>query len=403
MIVITNPLAAHLASFAPCIMAGTSSRDNVTSDGTLIQLNITGYHSGTGGRLGVTVDGAASGFEPGDTITISGATGTLTRYNGRHQVHSVGSAIVTLTTLWSGGLSASIGQITRTNDSLLVRADVYKGGTLLGTVYANTSRRSWELDVSPVLQSGHSSPFTLTPGLASALGTVYSYEVRLFEQWQRPDYSIVVVQTTLVTQIGVAHRVTSVATRTTTDLLNTSFLAGGSLIMHIMGNFYDARVRFTPSPGTATTYSVACPDGHIVVVYQIPAGARSVNVDVLNIEIGNPLKQTLVIRVPPARGGKRLYFLNRHGGYASVELVDYEVFDEVDTVERTPVKSLEVVRGSTRAEARANTVYLDGLADSPEVYDEQGRRVYLRTTKIVKWANELILDIEYERDQLMML
>lgn len=403
MITITTGLAAHVASFAPCIIAGTSSRDNVRTNGTLIQLNATGYQSGTGGRLAVTVASSGTDFEVGDTVLISGATGNLAQYNGRHEVYSVASGIITTTTTWAGGTTAAVGHITRSNDSLLVRADVYNGATLLGSVYATPSRRAFQLDVARTLQTAHSSLFTLTPGLASAAGAAYQAEVRLFEQWQRANYSTQAEQTSGATQTTVAHRVTSVATRTTTGLLNESYTGGGRVLMHVMGNFTQAVVRFTPSSGSPTSLNATATHGHIMAVYAIPAGVRTVLVEVLHFDTLTPLKQSLLVRVMPTQCSKRLYYLNRFGGYASAELVDYEILDEADRVERSPVRSLEVVRGKGQIEARYNTAYLDGLADSPEVYDEQGRRVYLRTANVVKWANETQLEVEYERDQLTMI
>jgi hypothetical protein len=403
MITITTGLAAHVASFAPCIIAGTSSRDNVRTNGTLIQLNATGYQSGTGGRLAVTVASSGTDFEVGDTVLISGATGNLAQYNGRHEVYSVASGIITTTTTWAGGTTAAVGQITRSNDSLLVRADVYNGATLLGSVYATPSRRAFQLDVARTLQTAHSSLFTLTPGLASAAGAAYQAEVRLFEQWQRANYSTQAEQTSGATQTTVAHRVTSVASRTTQAMLNDGITSGGKVVLHFMTNAVQIRVRFIPSSGWATTYNIVPTLDHVLVVYEIPDSVKYVTVDAVDVDTLNTIKAPIIVKAMTNRCGKRLYYLNRQGGYSVAELVDYEILDEADRVERSPVRSLEVVRGKGQIEARYNTAYLDGLADSPEVYDEQGRRVYLRTANVVKWANETQLEVEYERDQLTMI
>lgn len=402
MITLTTTLAADVASFAPCKVAGTSSRDNVRTNGTLIELNATGYQSGTGGRLAVTVASSGTDYEVGDTVTISGATLTLAQYNGRHEVYSVASGVITLTTMWAGGTTAAVGKITRTNDSLLVRADVYKGTTLLGSVYATPIRRDFELDLSATLKTGHGSIFTLTDGAGVPTGAAYSYEVRLFEQWQRPNFATYSEQTTGATQTGTAHRVTSMASRTTTALLNDAWQSSGKIVLHFMTNAAQVRVRFTPSTGAATTHNIMPTLGHVLAVYEIPATAKVVTVDAVDVDTLNPIKAPIMVKTLP-RCAKRIYYLNRYGGYSSVELVDYEVMDEAERVERSPVRVLEVVRGKSPIEARMSAAYFDGIADSPECYDEQGRRVYLRTATVVKWGQEVQLELEYEREQLTML
>lgn len=400
MITLTTKLDAHVAAYAPCVLAGTSSRDNVRANGTLIQFNVTGYQS-DGGRLAVTVASSATDFEVDDSVMITGATGDLARYNGRHRVYSVDIGIITTYTPWSGGVSASVGQITRANSSLLVRADVYKGEVLLGSVYATPSTRAWSMDVGQTVRAGLSSVFTLTNGVHTPTGAAFNYTVRLFEQWQRVDYTTISQETTAGQHSGVVHRVTSMASMTTTALLNDAWQSSGKIVLHFMTDAAQVLVRFTPSTGAATTYNIMPTLGHVLAVYEIPASVKYVTVDAVDVDTLNTIKAPIMVKSP--RCAKRIYYLNRYGGYSSVELVDYEVMDEVERVERSPVRVLEVVRGKSPIEARYNAAYLDGLADSPEVYDEQGRRVYLRTSTVVKWANETQLEVEYERDQLTML
>lgn len=402
MITLTTQLGAHVAAYAPCLLAGTSSRDNVRENGTLIQLNVTGYQS-NGGRLAVTVASSATDFEVDDSVMITGATGDLARYNGRHRVYSVASGIITTYTLWSGGVSASVGQITRANISLLVRADVYKGAVLLGSVYATPSTRAWSMDVGQTVRAGLSSVFTLTNGVHTPTGAAFNYTVRLFEQWQRDDYTTISQETAARQHSGVVHRVTSMASRTTQAMLNDGITSGGKVVLHFMTNAVQILVRFTPSTGAATTYNIAPTLDHVLVVYEIPDGVKYVTVDAVDVDTLNTIKAPIIVKAMTNRCGKRLYYLNRQGGYSVAELVEYEVLDEAERVERTSVKSVEVIRAKGVIEARYNAAYLDGLADSPEVYDEQGRRVYLRTSTVVKWANETQLEVEYERDQQSMI
>jgi hypothetical protein len=81
-IVTTKGLEGDQAVYSPCILSGTCSRD-----GQGLTKSLTGYGD-TSGFLAVSFASGGAVYEVGDIVLISGATGDLAKYNGRHSVFS---------------------------------------------------------------------------------------------------------------------------------------------------------------------------------------------------------------------------------------------------------------------------------------------------------------------------
>jgi hypothetical protein len=405
-IVITTAVEGDQAAYAPCILAGTASRDNFTSGGVLIENDITAYGESVEGNLSIGFASGGANYDNNDTITISGATGDLAKYNGRHEILSFTSVSIKTTTAWTGGTTAAVGKVTRTNDSIQVRGDVYEGATLKVSVYTQPASKAFSMDFARALQSLLSSIFTLTAGAASTTGAATAYTIKLFEQWQRADYSTREEETAAEEQTGVAHRTTSVASIDTTALLNTPFAAQGKLFIHIMTSLTSADVEFifTSTSATASTdtaYRMPAVNKHAAAVYEIPADALRVTVGVKNNDTKALIKDVLVVRSNINKCGKRLYFLNRLGGYTSIEFTEVESYTDAVKVDRYAVRSYDEQKLQSVLEARDYAAYFRDLADSPEIYDETGKAVELETSTIQYYGNDPIaitVTTKYEQD-----
>jgi len=396
MITVTTALAADIASFAPCRISGTADRDRYRTDGTLIQDNITAW-ANSGGKLAISIADEKD-YEVGDSVVIAGGTGDLSNYNGRHNIQLTGTGQLIMATDWTGGTTAAVGTVTRANDNLMVRADVYKGADLLGSVYTMPVNQAFTVDVSDILKTGHSSIFTLTAGAVATTGAAFAYTVKLFEQYQAANFGTVSEETVAEEQTGTAHRTTSVTGIDTTTILNSNFQAGGKLLIHALNDQGSTlAIRFTASTGAQTTVAVTRVNKHIAACYEIPAGAKWVEVEVRETDFGVNYA-TLTVRVPAQVCTKRLYYLNRIGGYASVELVEWEDFNATDKVWRFPTKSYLIREAKTVREARQNAAYYDGLVDSPEIYDETGAQVYIREDRLQTYGNDVQLSVTIEYD-----
>jgi hypothetical protein len=405
-IVTTKGLEGDQAAYAPCILSGTASRDNFTSGGVLIENAITAYGESVEGNLSIGFASGGANYDNNDTITISGATGDLAKYNGRHEILSFTSVSIKTTTPWTGGTTAAVGKVTRTNDSIQVRGDVYEGATLKVSVYTQPASKVFSMDFARALQSLLSSIFTLTAGAASTTGAATAYTIKLFEQWQRADYSTRQEESSGYEQTGVAHRTTSVASIDTTALLNTPFAAQGKLFIHIMTSLTSADVEFvfTSTSATASTdtaYRMPAVNKHAAAVYEIPADSLRVTVGIKNNDTKVLIKDVLVVRSNINKCGKRLYFLNRLGGYTSIEFTEVESFTDAVKVDRYAVRSYDEQKLQSVLEARDYAAYFRDLADSPEIYDETGKAVELETSTIQYYGNDPIaitVTTKYEQD-----
>jgi hypothetical protein len=407
-IVTTKGLEGDQAAYAPCILSGTASRDNFTSGGVLIENAITVWGSGTGGRLTIQFASGGANYDNDDTVTISGATGDLAKYNGRHEVYTLSATTLTMTTLWDGGTTAAVGKVTRTNDSIQVRGDVYEGATLKVSVYTQPASKVFSMDFARALQSLLSSIFTLTAGAAATTGAAKAYTIKLFEQWQRADYSTRQEESSGYEQTGVAHRTSSTAVFSGgAAALGSNYLAGGKVFFHVISaNTDPVRIDFTAYPiaggsPTVTNVAVTLVNKHAAAVYAIPAGMRYVTAALVATDSGTPISGSLITIRTLYGCGKRLYFLNRLGGYTSIEFTEVESYTDAVKVDRYAVRSYDEQKLQSVLEARDYAAYFRDLADSAEIYDETGKAVELETSTIQYYGNDPIaitVTTKYEQD-----
>jgi hypothetical protein len=407
-IITTKGLEGDQAAYAPCILAGTASRDNFTSGGVLIENAITVWGSGTGGRLTIQFASGGANYDNDDTVTISGATGDLAKYNGRHEVYTLSSTTLTMTTLWDGGTTAAVGKVTRTNDSIQVRGDVYEGATLKVSVYTQPASKVFSMDFARALQSLLSSIFTLTAGAAATTGAAKAYTIKLFEQWQRADYSTREEETAAEEQAGIAHRTSSTSVFSGgAAALGGNYLAGGKVFFHVISdNANPVRIDFTAYPiaggsPVATNVPVTLVNKHAAAVYAIPTGMRYITAALVSIDSGTPISGSLITIRTLYKCGKRLYFLNRLGGYTSIEFTEVESYTDAVKVDRYAVRSYDEQKLQSVLEARDYAAYFRDLADSAEIYDETGKAVELETSTIQYYGNDPIsitVTTKYEQD-----
>lgn len=401
-IVTTKALEGDQAAYAPCILTGTSSRDPQGCN-----VAITGYGNSSG-RFAITHDAGVTPFENNDTITIKGATGDLAKYNGRHRVWNVISPTNLITdTSWSGGTTAAIGTLYRSNDNILIRGDVYNvSSVLIGSVYVQPTNGSFSMDFARTFQTMLSSIFSLTAGDRPTTGAAAVYKIKMFEQWQSPTFAKVEFESAGYEQNGLVHRTTTVANNITgVDLLqsNNVIAEGGKLLVHFMTHkTTNVSVLFTSSTGSLTIISTTIVNKHGLAVYQVPTGAKWVTalVRFFNGSEYEIIKTPLLVRVIDNSCGKRLYFLNRLGGYSSIEFKEYDKITEAEKIDQYAVKSWLYYSMDSVIEARGSAAYFDGITDALEVYDENGVATEVLDKQVTHYANGNIqLNINIRNEQ----
>ena len=272
-IVITKALEGDQAAYAPCILTGTSSRDPQG-----YSTSPTGFGNSSG-KFAISFATSGYDFEQNDTVTLSGLTGDLAQYNGRHSVWNTLSNSIITNTAWAGGTTAAIGTLYRSNDNILIRGDVYNAASsLIGSVYVQPTNGAFSMDFARTLQTMLSSIFSLTAGDRPTTGAAAVYKIKMFEQWQSPTFAKVEFESTGYEQNGLVHRTTTVANNITgVDLLqsNNVIAEGGKLLVHYMTDkTSDVSVLFTSSTGSLTIISTTIVNKHGLAVYEIPTGAK---------------------------------------------------------------------------------------------------------------------------------
>ena len=405
---VTTGLASDVAAFAPCIIAGASDYAPVISTGVLESAAITAYNSGSGGRLAISVAiGTGTSIKALDTIVITGATGDREQYNGRHKVYSNTATSVTVETLYVSSANGAFGTMTRTNDSMRVRADVYNGSTLIGSLYAQPVLRNWEIDVSGLLQTQFSSIFSLTAGDRPTTGAAFAFTVELFEQWQTVDFSIIEVETVAAAQTGVAHRSADITGQITgTTLPSVAYRAKDKILHHFLcSETSNVSVIFIPyigsTAGTATTVATTITNKHGMAVYAIPATATMVRIRTVWFDgsINEDIKDDQYIKVPAQTCYKRLYYTNAKGGFECVECPDWEDFTKTEKVDRYTVEAWTERRLTTVLEHKSTAAYLQDLPAAVEVYDENGTEVEMLSDEIQYYGENVQQEVtvKYER------
>jgi len=408
-ITITTGLASDVAAFAPCVIYGSSTRAPILSTGVLESAAITAYGSGSGGRLAMSVAvGSGTSIEAGDTVIITGAEGVHEQYNGRHKVYTVTATTLTVEALYNGtDAGDAYGTMTRTNDSMRVRADVYNGSTLIGSLYAQPVLRNWEIDVSGLFQTQLSSIFSLTAGDRPTTGAAFAFTVELFEQWQTVDFSIIEVETVAAAQTGVAHRSADITGQITgTTLPSIAYRAKDKILHHFLcSETSNVSVIFIPyvgsTAGTATTVATTITNKHGLAVYAIPATATMVRIRTVWFDgsINEDIKDDQYIKVPAQTCYKRLYYTNAKGGFECVECPDWEDFTKTEKVDRYTVEAWTERRLTTVLEHKSTAAYLQDLPAAVEVYDENGTEVEMLSNDIQYYGENLQQEVtvKYER------
>ncbi len=398
-IVTTKGLEGDQAVYSPCILSGTCSRDPQGYTRSLTS------YGNTSGYLAVGFASGGATFENNDTVVISGATGDLAKYNGRHTVYSVTGTSIRTNTAWTGGTTAAVGSVLRANDSMMVRLDVYNAASaLVSQVYVPPVAGAFSVDMAKTLQTLVSSIFTLTDGTINVANAAQAYTIKPYEQWLGINYETVEVASAGYNQAGVAHRTTSVASIDTTALLNTSFAASGKLLIHAMTSLTGADVEFqftsvSKTASTMTEVRMAAVNKHVAAVYAIPTDAIYVTVLLRNNTTKVAIKDTLTVRNPRNYCGTRLYFLNKLGGYTSIEFPEKRFLTATEKVDRYTTKSYAKQELTSVIEALTKAEYFKDLADSPEVYDENGVQVELLTSEVEYYSESVQITVEVRREQ----
>lgn len=411
-ITLTTTMPDDVAAFAPVIIAGTCSRSPVKSGGAVASLSITAWASGTATRVTLTVASGGGDFYAGDTVTVTSATGTLAQYNGRHTVYSASTTEIVLTTLWVSGTTAAVGTITRSNDNMLVRIRVKDATSddIVGTVYGQPDENTFSIDISKILQSQLSSIFTTTTGdTATTAGAVFELKTELAEIYQSPTYTLVEDTTVAAEEEALAHRTTTVTDKIAgTGMLNVSYTTRGLLLVHFMTDKTSGVItRCIPytkgTAGVTTNGDTTIVNKHGMYVYSIPATADFVTVTVMWDTGGGvyaAIKDVISVKVPTTCIGKRLYFLNKLGGYSSIEFVDYIDTTVTNKVDRYTVESWKERTMTSVTESRGSGAYMADLVDSPEVYDENGIAVEVLDTSMQYYNSEpfqITARVKYEQ------
>jgi hypothetical protein len=97
--------------------------------------------------------------------------------------------------------------------------------------------------------------------------------------------------------------------------------------------------------------------------------------------------------------GTRLYFLNKLGGYTSIEFPTKVFSTLAEKVDRYATKSSLKNELTSVIEARTRADYFKDLADSPEVYDEDGVQWELMTDEIEFYNESVQITAEVRREQ----
>jgi len=349
-ITITTTLESDLPAFAPCVVSGTCSRAPITSSGELVTYSITAY-SNQSGSLAILVPigpiNASTVIKEGDTIVISGATGNAEVFNGRHKIYTITTDTVVTETVYPSLLNTPItssGILTRTNDSMKVRADVFKGSTFIDSIYAQPIKNTWELDISGSLRPHFESIFTLEQGNRPVDGSVFPYTVKFYEQWHNPDYSIESEESEGTVLTGLAHRSVDLTNCISGNLLLSSDYQSKYKILHhfTTDKTTNVWVRFTPYETdvmkTPELFEVDIRYKHSFIVYNIANNPEITKVLVetlwFNGEDYESIKDILTVNVPQQDFGQRLYFLNSKGGFQTIECISWEDTAKVKRVDR---------------------------------------------------------------------
>lgn len=395
----------HVAAFNPV-------QFTVTSNKHLSEIKAVSAIADSSGNTALTVSGIGT-FEAGDVAVLTLADGQFLYLNGTWDVVSVATNTIVINCPFQAATTGTKPTATRTNTGIKAKVVFKVGGVTKATFYVYPvlvgSTFSCLVDLSVFLASHFTSTFTLTPGhnaTTAAHKIVYScsvYEMNLTSTGTYYTGATVDFQTSGAVKNLIAHRTTEYRpcdlggtnNKMLTDFKTQYFKAGDVLmvsgIVSLNGTAY---VNFSGSAPTAPPDSseLTVTNYWLHSVFAATADTRNFTVKFANVlsdavtwdtEFISFILDTNCTAYPVT-----LYFLNRYGGF------DIYHFKETDKdtfkVEKWKNKTMQNVTGTTREkvligrqETYANMKILRDLISSPEIYDTNGARVYLKSTDMI--------------------
>lgn len=396
----TTAIPGNAAAYSPVIYAGTTTRTPFAS-GVRISRGITSFIDDTS-RLSVNTTPVAGGFEVGDTILISGATGEHAVYNGYHTVYSIATSYIVTTTVYiTVSTPTATATVTKQNNGLYIRLDVKDGDTtvLLGQLYTMVATDgTFSVDVSKTIQSTFGSIFTQTTGEPTQ-GYLLSksYDIEVWESFQDKAYATTAIQDVSESQAFIAHRTTLYDHATDTVLLSSNCFAKGTYLHHFLTD-KTSGVKITTTPytngaaGLGVDHTVVnFVNGHIALVVTVASGCDYVKI-ATSWDNGSEyelLKTDLIVYNVKSCNATVLYYLNRLGGYEGYAFTSYSDSQIVERVDK--YKPLTWKERTLVGKDYTNGVYqsVRDLITSPEVWDESGVQVEVLTDGLV-YKSELV-------------
>jgi len=410
-ITITTDLAANVAAYAPCPLAGTTDRWPFTGT-TRKTANIDAMGS-NGGKLSLEIV-SNTGWEIGDTVKISGATGDFEQYNGLHTVLSKETTdYITLDTTWVAASTGTEGTVFRMNDNLYIKAEVedQTTGDIVAELYAKvTTGGAWEFDMAKALQVSLGSSFDLTAGELDVTAMVREYAIDLTEVYQDTDYTTKEGSDTSTSTF--AHRMTEYAASyvSGTSLLQGSSWGYDKIVLHFLTDKTSSvRIKVTTSSGYNWYYSITTfSDQHCGYVIDWPAvsdviGTASpyVYVTVQHDDGGgyDDIKETILIKRINDCSDTLLYFVNRLGGYEAYKFTDYDDDQRTVKVDKYTAETWQERKLVGQQYPKGEYQQIRDVITSPEVYDIDGALVRVLTDSVNYRSQEVNPQITIRYDE----
>lgn len=390
--------------FEPVIISGTTSRYPFSAAGVRLTTAISSYDD-NGGKLRVAATSAA-GFEVGDTIEISGATGLKAIYNGLHEIQGVVSNAITLTTTYAAAATGDAGSCSRRNDDLHLIVEFPGAETLIVPVTASSTDyiANFYFDYRKTLQSLLSLNFTLTPGVevTSVMDVNGSADpVTITERFRDKDNAYKDGSDDDTQVNWIAHNCTDFAG--IWQLYNNSVMVGA--ILHVRG-YYEGI-------SSATDYQVILSKSTDGVSF---TADTTLDIDTDNFYMVFTVPDTNYIRLtlkalpativdtfdipvlPVCDRRKTLYYKNRMGGFSTAVFQDYEEVRTAQKVEKWVTKT-EVIQTLIAYPASFSELaaYAD-IVTSAEVYNDAGTQVEVITKSAAQWVEweEVEIELKFE-------
>lgn len=382
-----NTPAADVPAFAPIIYSGTTDRWPFDTEGD----RQADEFDQLADEVKLTLEKSSGTFgfgdfwDENDTIEVTGLEGTLAKYNGLHTITAIASTTITTDTDYDDGaqLLGEDATVARRNDTLNVVVKVYDdvATELLNEIYVPVrTGGAFEVDVSRVVQQSLGSDFSLTPGAVSCDNAAKVIECEFYETFQGPDYKVF-HSTLQETHDFIAHRAADITDQfggvaTKNSLHQLNFFASDKIIYKALADVVINRVSFDPDNESPTVVPVVNVYGHVMAVYEVPLGAKTVTIRAYHQESAESnIKIPVTVRIRETCTGKRLYWLNRLGGYSQMEVTKFDATKNRRRIDKYTTESDYVYAYYTVSDGDENYSYLQDIIDSPEIRDQDGNLV----------------------------